>query len=183
MSSVSRRSSTELPATSMPAPAACVPIRFSARCNPSTTQKQKPPLCGGFFVSAAQRAAQLAGSHPGVGLDLPHIERRSLSVVDRQRVPFLLAQERNQRRARGASPLRPQRRLRLAFGQSRRRPATDQRTSLQQPASRRAAGAMPLPESLRDRPIMLSGRYDPRTQKSAAHPDGALLVFCNLTII
>ena len=28
-------------------------------------------------------------------------------MVDRQRVPFLLAQERNQRRARGASPLRP----------------------------------------------------------------------------
>ena len=74
-----------------------------------------------------------------------------MSVVDRQRVPFLLAQERNQRRARGASPLRPQRRLRLAFGQSRRRPATDQRTSLQHPACRRAAGAMPLPASLRNR--------------------------------
>ena len=59
-------------------------------------------------------------------LGIPLIERRScrvpprggfrysaqwaegdLSVVDRQRVPFLLAQERNQRRARGAAPLRP----------------------------------------------------------------------------
>ena len=50
-----------------------------------------------------------------------------------------------------AKSLRPQRRLRLAFGQSRRRPVTDERTSLQHPASRRAAGAMPLPESLRNR--------------------------------
>ena len=39
----------------------------------------------------------------------------------------------------------------MSFGQSRRRPATDQRTSLQHPASRRAAGAMPLPASLRNR--------------------------------
>ena len=100
---------------------------------------------------AARRAAEVVGGRSTAVLDLPLIERRSLSVVDRRRVPFLLAQERNQRRARGASPLRPQRRLRLACGQSRRRPATDQRTSLQHPASRRAAGAMPLPVSLRNR--------------------------------
>ena len=50
-----------------------------------------------------------------------------------------------------AKSLRPPRRLRLACGQSRRRPVTDQRTSLQHPASRRAAGTMPLPGSLRDR--------------------------------
>ena len=50
-----------------------------------------------------------------------------------------------------AKSLRPQRRLRLACGQSRRRPVTDQRTGVQHPASRRAAGAMPLPVSLRNR--------------------------------
>ena len=49
------------------------------------------------------------------------------------------------------NPLRPPRRLRLAFGQSRRRPVTDQWAGVQQPASRRAAGAMPLPERLRNR--------------------------------
>ncbi len=49
------------------------------------------------------------------------------------------------------NPLRPQRRLRLACGQSRRRPTTDERTSRQHPARRRAAGAMPLPASLRNR--------------------------------
>ena len=101
---------------------------------------------------AAHRAAELDGCPPEEAfLGLPLSKRYRLSVVDRQRVPFLLAQERNQRRARGASPLRPQRRLRLAFGQSRRRPATDQRTSLQQPASRHAAGATPLPASPRNR--------------------------------
>ena len=52
--------------------------------------------------------------------------------------------------ARGYAPATP-RRLRLAFGQSRRRRDTDERTSLPQPASRRAAGAMPLPASLRNR--------------------------------
>ena len=100
---------------------------------------------------SAQRATELVGGRPTAVLDYPLMKRQSLSVVDRQRVPFLRAQERNQRRARGAPPLRPPRRLRLAFGQSRRRPATDERTGVQQPASRRAAGAMPLPESLRHR--------------------------------
>ena len=94
-----------------------------------------------------------------------------LSVVDRQRVPFLLAQERNQRRARGALPLRPPRRLRLACGQSRRRPVTDERTSLQQPASRRAAGAMPLPVSLRNRIGSASGEARPLL-RGAQRPRG-----------
>ena len=94
-----------------------------------------------------------------------------LSVVDRQRVPFLLAQERNQRRARGAAPLRPQRRLRLACGQSRRRPVTDERTSLQHPTSRRTAGAMPLPESLRNRTGSASGEARPLL-RGAQRPRG-----------
>ena len=44
------------------------------------------------------------GGRPTASLDFPLVKQRSLSVVDRQRVPFLLAQERNQRRARGAAP-------------------------------------------------------------------------------
>ena len=100
---------------------------------------------------SAQRATELVGGRPTAVLDYPLMKRQSLSVVDRQRVPFLRAQERNQRRARGAPPLRPPRRLRLACGQSRRRPVTDQWAGVQHPARRRAAGAMPLPESLRHR--------------------------------
>ena len=94
-----------------------------------------------------------------------------LSVVDRQRVPFLLAQERNQRRARGATPLRPQRRLRLACGQSRRRPATDERTGVQHPASRCAAGARPLPASLRYRTESAPGEARPLL-RGAQRPQG-----------
>ena len=96
----------------------------------------------------------VAGSRPGVGLDFPLIERCSLSVVDRQRVPFLLAQERNQRRARGASPLRPPRRLRLACGQSRRRPlhgsANELTASRPPPRRGRNASARESPEPYRN---------------------------------
>ena len=122
-------------------------------------------------VGAARGAAEVVGGRPTAVLDLPLIERRSLSVVDRQRVPFLLAQERNQRRARGALPLRPPRRLRLAFGQSRRRPVTDQWAGMQQPASRRAAGAMPLPESLRNRTGSAPGEARPLL-RGAQRPRG-----------
>ena len=104
----------------------------------------------GCFRGAAFGGGGLPGPAPAALLRFAAHRAAELPVVDRQRVPFLLAQERNQRRARGAAPLRPPRRLRLAFGQSRRRPVTDKRTSLQHPASRRAAGAMPLPESPRN---------------------------------
>ena len=104
-------------------------------------------------------------------LGIPLSERCSLPVVDRRRVPFLLAQERNQRKARGASPLRPPRRLRLACGQSQRRPATDQWAGVQHPASRRTAGAMPLPVSLRNR-TGSSHRGDAAAFISLACPTG-----------
>ena len=94
-----------------------------------------------------------------------------LSVVDRQRVPFLLAQERNQRRARGATPLRP----RAASGWPAAKVGgalfTDQRTSLQHPACRRAAGAMPLPVSLRNRIGSASGEARPLL-RGAQRPRG-----------
>ncbi len=138
---------------------------------------------------------QFVGGRPTAVLGLPLIERRSLSVVDRRRVSicrslsggaagsrpgrrpyFLAAQEIGERNRRGLRPLDP----RAASGWPSAKVggalSTHQRTGVQHPACRRAAGAMPLPESLRDRPIMLSGRYDPRTQKSAAHPGGALYV-------
>ena len=114
---------------------------------------------------SAQRATELVGGRPTAVLDYPLMKRQSLSVVDRQRVPFLRAQERNQRRARGAPPLRPPRRLRLACGQSRRRPVTDQWAGVQHPARRRAAGAMPLPESLRDRPCHAFGEIRSQNTK------------------
>ena len=116
-----------------------------------------------------RRSLSVVGRRRSLGIPLS--ERYSLSVVDRQRVPFLLPQERNQRRARGASPLRPQRRLRLAFGQSRRRPVTDQRTSLQHPVSRRAAGAMPLPASPRNRTGSAFGEARPLL-RGAQRPRG-----------
>ena len=116
-----------------------------------------------------RRSLSVVGRRRSLGIPLS--ERYSLSVVDRQRVPFLLAQERNQRRARGAAPLRPQRRLRLACGQSRRRPVTDQRTSLQHPARRRAAGAMPLPASLRNRTGSAPGEARPLL-RGAQRPRG-----------
>ena len=70
-----------------------------------------------------------------------------------------------------AKSLRPQRRLRLAFGQSRRRPATDQWAGVQQPASRRAAGAMPLPASPRYRTGSAFWEARPLL-RGAQHPRG-----------
>ena len=102
---------------------------------------------------SAQRATELVGGRPTAVLDYPLMKRQSLSVVDRQRVPFLRAQERNQRRARGAPPLRPPRRLRLACGQSRRRPvhgSIGKFTASRQPPRRgRNASARESPEPYR----------------------------------
>ena len=103
-------------------------------------------------------------------MGMPLSERRSLSVVDRRRVSicrslsggaagsrpgrrpyFLAAQEIGERNRRGLRPLDP----RAASGWPSAKVGgalfTDQRTSLQHPTSRRAAGVMPLPERLRNR--------------------------------
>ena len=98
-------------------------------------------------------AAEIAGSRPG------------------RRPHFLYGQEMGERSRRGPCPLD----LRAASGWPSAKVGgalfTDQRTSLQHPASRRAAGAMPLPASLRNRTGSASGEARPLL-RGAQRPRG-----------
>ena len=98
-------------------------------------------------------AAEIAGSRPG---GRPH---------------FLYGQEMGERSRRGLCPLDPHAASGWPSAKVGGAPSTDQRTSRQHPASRRAAGAMPLPASLRNRTGSAPGEARPLL-RGAQRPRG-----------
>lgn len=126
-----------------------------------------------FTGFSAQRAAEFVGGRPTTTLDLPLIKRRDLSVVDRQRVPFLFAQERNKRRARGAVAPATPRRLQIGLRPKSAAPchgSTGEHTaSRQPPRRRRKASAREPPE-----PYQKCAREGTALQSTRrSHPAGA----------
>ena len=124
-------------------------------------------------------------------LILPLGERRSLSVVGRRRSlgiplsercslpgpapaggPISCTDKKWGKEAAGVcAPLTPSAASGWPSAKVGGAPSTDKRTGVQHPASRRAAGAMPLPESLRDRTGSAFGEARPLL-RGAQRPQG-----------